>query len=238
VAPPPDSVQTLLAEHAAARTEDWGARAPDAWTAGLASRQADALQNLANLDALAGEVDLSVDPSREFLTKAKPILDGLELGLTRCGSILHLGVNDTGWDSHAVNDRHQSEHQSLLFGDLLLLMDALDRRVGPVRGGALSDEVTVVVMSEMGRAPWLNELDGKDHWTWTSAMLVGGGIAGNRVVGGVDGALVGLPVDLPSGEPSPAGTRMTAAHFGASLLALGDVDPGPVLPGVEPVLLA
>ena len=238
VAPPSDPVRALLAEHAAARTGAWAAQAPDSWTAHLAARQADALQDLADLDALAGEVDLSVDPSREFLKKAKPILDGLELGLTRCGSILHLGVNETGWDSHAVNDRHQSEHQSLLFGDLLMLMDALDRRVGPVTGGALSDEVTVVVMSEMGRSPWYNVLDGKDHWTWTSAMLVGGGVTGDRVVGGVDGALVGLPVDLSTGEPSPSGTLLSAAHFGASLLALGDVDPGSVLPGIQPVRLA
>ena len=235
---PPTDVARLLDRHAAERAAAWAASAPDDWTATLAARQQDALDSLATLDALSDDLDLSVDPSRNFLTRLQPILDALEVGLTRTGVILHLGVNETGWDTHAVNDRHQSEHQSLLFGDLLLLMDALDERVGPATGGRLSDEVTVVVMSEMGRAPWKNAYDGKDHWTWTSAMLLGGGIQGNRVIGGVDGALVGLPVDLHTGAPSAGGTRLTSAHLGASLLALGDVDPEEWIPGVPAIPLA
>jgi hypothetical protein len=194
------------------------------------------LSNLSDLDALAGDVDLSVDPSREFVSQASPILDCLELGISRCGVIRHMGVNDTGWDTHYANDMHQSGHHGLLFADLLMMMAELDARSGPAAGGRLSDETTVVVLSEMGRAPWYNLHDGKDHWTWTSAMLIGGGIQGNRVLGGIDGAGVGLPVDPRTGEPTSSGDLLTAAHLGGALLALGDVDPERYLPDLGPTL--
>jgi uncharacterized protein (DUF1501 family) len=43
-------------------------------------------------------------------------------------------------------------------------------------GGLLSDEVVVVLISEMGRFPQRNTGGGNDHWTYTSAMLVGPGV--------------------------------------------------------------
>ena len=234
VAPPGDDLDALLDAHARERAVAAVNAAGDARAAHVAARRLDALDDLADLVEISDGVDLSVDPSRSFQSAVQPVLDGLELGLARCGVLQHRGVNDSGWDTHNANDMHQSGHFSLLFGDLMLLMADLDARSGPA-GGRLSDETTVVVLSEMGRAPWINLHDGKDHWTWTSAILIGGGVRGDRVLGGIDGAGVGLPVDPTTGAPSGSGQRLTSAHLGASLLALGGVDPGPILPGVTPL---
>ena len=93
----------------------------------------------------------------------------------------------------------------------------------------------MVVLSEMGRTPFLNGSEGKDHWTFTSAMLVGAGVAGGRSIGGYDERLFGRPVDLASGELDASGTSLRSAHLGATLLALGGVESGEQLAGYPPI---
>jgi uncharacterized protein (DUF1501 family) len=83
----------------------------------------------------------------------------------------------------------------------------------------------VVVFSEMGRAPRTNAWGGKDHWTYTSVLLAGAGVRGGQVIGGVDGSYRGRPVDLGTGALSGDTTPLVASHIGATLLALGGVDP-------------
>ena len=102
-------------------------------------------------------------------------------------------------------------------------------------GGALLDEVTVVVFSEMGRHPKLNTMNGRDHWTFTSAMLVGAGVRGGQVVGGFDEYAMGVPTDLASGAPSDAGETLLSSHFGATVLAAGGVDPAEYISDGAPV---
>lgn len=137
--------------------------------------------------------------------------------------IRHQGWCEQGWDTHELNEL-QDVHFEDLFQNLNALMEDLDGREGSA-GGRLLDEVCVVVFSEMGRHPRLNTRLGKDHWTFTSAMLLGAGVRGGQVVGGLDERGLGQPIDLASGEASAGGHALTAADLGATLLALGDVDP-------------
>ena len=107
-----------------------------------------------------------------------------------------------------------------------------------IGGGTQLDRTTIVVCSEMGRAPGLNDASGKDHWSWTSAMLVGDGVAGDRVVGGFDGLFAGERVDRDSGELDSSATSMTCVDLGATLLLAGDVDPEEWAPGANPMRAA
>ena len=93
-------------------------------------------------------------------------------------------------------------------------------------GSPLADQVTIVVLSEMGRHPRYNVWGGKDHWTFTSAMLIGAGVRGGQVVGAMDDDFRGLPIELDTGEVREDGTRLLPEHLGATLMALADVDPG------------
>ncbi len=161
--------------------------------------------------------------SRDLTNDAKAVLDTFELGLSRCGMIQHNGWCDSSWDTHDANDA-QTLHFEELFGYLSAILEDLETRTGP-DGDALARSTTVVVISEMGRHPQLNSYGGKDHWTFTSAMLLGAGIRGGQVVGSLDDNGTGVPIDLTSGEPSGSGTVPLASHLGATLLALGDVDP-------------
>ena len=222
-----------LSDSANAHIESFLRQRNDAVLAAAAGQQArfaqDFTTSLDQVDAvraLAGNLDLSVN-SRDYVyvrDRAEPALDCFELGLTRCAVIEHAGEWDIGWDTHSGLDR-QSDHYEVLFEDLTEIVSSLESRSGS-NGGSLLDEVTVVVFSEMGRAPQVNVTGGKDHWTFTSALLIGAGVSGGRVIGGYDDQLLGRRVDLASGELTDSGSGLTAAHLGATLLQLAGLDPG------------
>ena len=201
--------------------------------ADFGARYAGALTQLADVAALNKSVNFSADSSKQLIDKLQPVLDCLELGLSRCAMINNFGFNDTGFDTHANCQLTQSEHFEQLFGDLLTLMDELSSRTTP-SGRLLSEEVVVVVLSEMGRTPQLNNNLGRDHWTWTSAMLLGPGIRPG-MIGGYDTNDIGRPIDPTTGQPSDGGLLMTSAHLGATLLTMGGVDPAEFLPGIDPI---
>lgn len=157
-------------------------------------------------------------------------VDTLARGLASCVTLTF----SHDWDTHADNDIWQNWHWSGLFDGLDALMEALDQEPG-AGGGSLADETTVVVLSEMGRTPGLNAEEGKDHWPYTSAMLLGSGFQGDRSVGGYDDSFYGLPIDPISGDSSAGGEDFTCDRLGATLLAIADVDPAEHLPNTSPI---
>ncbi len=132
------------------------------------------------------------------------------------------------WDSHSNNDLNQAEAFESSFAALLDVVDAL--AAARLDGQSLLDQTTILVLSEMGRTPVLNVSGGKDHWPYTSAMLVGAGVGGGRVVGVTDETLSGQLVDLSTGQASKTGVRVEPRHLLAGLLEGFDVDPGPWFP--------
>jgi uncharacterized protein (DUF1501 family) len=168
-----------------------------------------------------------------FSGKLRVATEALATGLSRTVS---LAFPDPyfSWDSHTDNDAQQTVLWEALFAGLLELQELLSLTPG-TSGSPLSEEVVVVVVSEMGRTPLLNGDNGKDHWPYTSALLFGPGIAGDRQVGGMDELFQGRPIDLATGETSEGGVVPTASHLGATLLAAADEDPAQWLPGYGPV---
>ncbi len=230
VSPPTATVEELESAFVQARAERHLSQASAGRESVLAAQTLIAESRLSPLKEELASMDLSVDSSlTEQLLLA---VDLLASGTSRCAQVTHGGVLDMGWDTH-INNEFQSSHFDELFTSLGLLMEALDGTQGEFTD-RLSDEIVVVVLSEMGRFPILNSQAGKDHWVYTSALLVGGGIQGGQVVGGFDDNAIGLPIDLTSGQPIDAGERLTSAHLGATLLALADVDPY-TWTGVDPI---
>jgi len=198
------------------------------------ARLADFQASVGRLEALRdlnGVVDFG-DAAR-FVGQRRVAVEALSAGSSRCVTLAH-GVELGGWDSHANNDATQSLLFEDLFSGLLGLLDDLGAEPGAA-GGTLLDETTVVVMSEMGRTPLLNGGGGKDHWPWTSALVIGGGLGGDRVIGQFDSGYQGIGVDPATGEVAEGAQILSAEAFGATLLAASDVDPGDWVPGVQPV---
>ena len=92
-------------------------------------------------------------------------------------------------------------------------------------GGMLADQTTIVVASEMARTPWRNVKNGRDHWPYTSLLLIGAGIRGGQQVGGYNDLMDGVATDLRSGAPSPSGVVITPSNLGATLLTLAGIEP-------------
>lgn len=196
--------------------------------------------------AFAGAVDkasamkdvrysMGFDSGTTLAQQAAVAADALSLGVSRCITMGYPSeYSGLGWDTHANNDDDQSPLWEGLFQGLAQLAATLDATPGE-QGGSLADETVVVVLSEMGRTPQLNGLNGKDHWPFTSAMLFGAGIGGDRVIGDFDESYYGRDVDPATGDVADDTQVLSAEALGATLLALGGIDPGPYVSGVEPI---
>ena len=219
---PSSEAQDAVQAWVRSRRASWPEQAPvgsEAFSQGLADSEV----QLARLDSLGDDVDLAIE-SDGFLfmsQRVEPALELLELGLTRCASVVHLGEWDANWDSHSGIEK-QSAHFEFLFNDLATIFASMETR-------GLLESTTVVVLSEMGRTPQLNGLGGKDHWTFTSAMLFGDGVQGGQVLGGYTEDWLGAEHD---------GRVLSTLDLGATLLAMGDLDPAEHLPAGTPITQA
>ncbi|MDP2311358.1 MAG: DUF1501 domain-containing protein [Pseudomonadota bacterium] len=218
------------------RAAQAAASASSGGAARYAARYATALEQLDQLRDAGAGLDLGGGPtgcSVDVVGNASKIFDCFELGLSRCGIVESLGWCDSGWDTHADNTL-----QDVNFEDLFRYLDTilldLEGRTS-VSGAPLAEEVTIVVISEMGREPTANTWGGKNHWTYTSAMLIGAGVRGGQVIGQLDDNAHGVPVDLATGDTAEAGTALTAGHLGATLYALAGLDPLEINPQYEAI---
>ncbi|MFN7145061.1 MAG: DUF1501 domain-containing protein, partial [Myxococcota bacterium] len=227
-APAESILDRYLARRAAARAA--GARS--AVDAALAGQFAASVESASRLKDLRWVMDFT--GGADVADQAAVAVEALSLGVSRCVTLASVG-GALGWDTHADNDNQQSPMWETLFSGLGQLMQLLAATPGTT-AASLADETVLVVLSEMGRTPQLNAFNGKDHWPYTSAMIVGPNLTGDRVVGGYDRNFYGKNVDPLSGDTTDAGEILSAESLGATLLAMADVDPLDYVDGVEPIL--
>ncbi|MSQ00768.1 MAG: DUF1501 domain-containing protein [Myxococcales bacterium] len=192
----------------------------------IASAATRALSDAEALARYAGDLDIGATGGGcyQLQNNIASVWDVFSEGLARSALVKYSGWCSEGWDTHTQNGR-QALHFDELFQALGLALDDLATRPA-IGGGSLADETVIVVLSEMGRTPRLTSLGGRDHWTFTSAMVVGAGVRGGQVVGGYDSSGFGAGCDFTTGQVSASGQGILAGNFGATVLALGDVDPG------------
>lgn len=95
-----------------------------------------------------------------------------------------------GWDTHQSNFVRVPERTDLLDRALGALLADLDDR-------GLLDETLVVVASEFGRTPTINQNAGRDHYPRAfSGLIAGGGIQGGQAYGSTDEKGVDVADDL------------------------------------------
>jgi len=225
----PRSIEQLVDTFALRRAEAVAARVTGGNGKALVDAYAEAARSAADLEDLRYTMDFTVGSS--FADQIPVAAEALSIGMSRCVTL----SGGTTWDSHDNNDPVQSSNFEQLFAGLGRLIETLRATPGTTPGNTLLDETIVVVMSEMGRTPRLNGFAGKDHWPYTSWMLVGDGITGDRVVGAYDELYYGLGVDPESGDATSSAPLLSAEAVGATLLQLADIDPADHVSGVAPV---
>lgn len=126
------------------------------------------------------------------------------------------------FDSHANNDPDQMK----LIPELLAGVAYLLRRAGELK---IREQLVVVVQSEMGRTPTYNAGSGKDHWSVGSALFLGRGITGGRVIGATDEKQFAVPLDPAAVRPDKAtGVRVRPEHVHQALRELAGVADHPL----------
>jgi hypothetical protein len=103
----------------------------------------------------------------------------IALASFKAGVCVSANLNIGQFDSHANNDPDQMK----LIPEFLAGIAYLVRRAGELK---IREQLVIIVQSEMGRTPSYNQGNGKDHWSIGSAMFLGRGIKGNRVIGATD----------------------------------------------------
>jgi hypothetical protein len=126
------------------------------------------------------------------------------------------------FDSHANNDPDQMK----LIPEFLAGITYLLRRAGELK---IRDQLVVVAQSEMGRTPTYNAGNGKDHWSVGSALFLGRGIKGNRVVGATDEQQFAVPLDPRALTcDKEKGARVRPEHVHQSLRELAGIADHPL----------
>lgn len=220
--------ERLVEDFVRRRTAAWADAAPES---GKRRAMREALERAERLEALSWDMSFAGDGS--LAAQVEVAVSALALGVAQCVTI----SPPVSWDTHTDSDNQQSRLWDGLFVGLKRLVDRLAATPAAGAAGArvLLDDTVVVVMSEMGRTPQLNSDQGRDHWPWTVAMVLGAGVRGGRVYGGYDGGYTGLGVDPASGELDARRPGTSPAQLGATLLALAGLDPGDAGVGATPI---
>jgi hypothetical protein len=212
---PGDSGRAVLDSYVSSRTERFLER--DLGGGPTAQRLADLTESQSRRDLLREDKDIFIDnlnfgSSGTFLQQAQLAVTLLASGV--CYSVgLDSGLN---WDTHDDISDQNALYQSL-FSGLGSLIEALQE-------AGLYEDTLIVVVSEFSRTPKINEDGGKDHWGFTSSLLLGGGIDGGRVLGGTDNSLVGKGIDLSTGLVDTGEESLNYDSFVAGVLNAAGVD--------------
>jgi uncharacterized protein (DUF1501 family) len=210
------------------RTNAWVDAVP-----GARDDLADVQERARQLKGLRG--DLSFATTGAFDQQIDLAVEVLSRGVSQCVTI----SPPVSWDTHTDSDNLQSQLWEFFFQNMNRLAARLSATPAPIvagqSNGTLADDTIVVVLSEMARTPQLNAENGRDHWPWTSVMLFGNGITGGRAIGGYDDGYGGLGIDPGTCEIDASRASPTPAQLGATLMALADVDPTVLGPGIEPL---
>jgi uncharacterized protein (DUF1501 family) len=135
----------------------------------------------------------------------------IALAAFRAGVCVSANLTIGQFDSHANNDPDQMK----LIPEFLAGIAYTVRRAGELK---IREQLVVVIQSEMGRTPNYNAGNGKDHWSIGSAMFLGRGIRGNRVIGATDEKQFAVPLDPKTLKlDKEKGARVRPEHVHAAL---------------------
>ena len=208
---PKSEEEALIREHVLARAGREQMQRPS-------KRLDDFVSSLERSDAVReiGQIG-DIEFARSFEAQIGLAVEALEREL--CYSVQ---MESGGWDTHENNEQ-QGPLADAFYTGLKTLVDELIARPGS-QGGKLIDETMVVVVSEMGRTPRLNQAMGKDHWPVTSALVIGGGIEGGRVLAGTTDELDAAGVDLNTGALDQGANPLIYGSFVGGLLEAAGVE--------------
>ncbi|WP_034156701.1 DUF1501 domain-containing protein [Sphingomonas sp. ERG5] len=153
-------------------------------------------------DDLAGDNGRNASATGALAAKLLAAPDGARIAMIETG----------GWDTHAQQR-----------GRLGTQLKGLDALIGALQAGLgpLWADTMVLVATEFGRTVAVNGTGGTDHGTASSAMLLGGGVKGGRVIADWPG--LGMSALYEGRDLKP--TMQLDAFIGGAVASHFDTDP-------------
>lgn len=140
----------------------------------------------------------------------------------------HVQIGGLEWDAHFSNASRQERWTGLFVPMYIRFLDELAKR--STARGSLADLTDVMVSSEMGRFPLINESGGKDHLPEYPMIFTGPTFrcAAGKAFGQTGRKMEALPIATSTGKPGgPNPIRPNIEDVGTTILALRGIDPGP-----------
>ncbi len=118
----------------------------------------------------------------------------LAVAAFKAGMAVAVNLNLGGFDTHANHDVDQVRQLAKLLAGVDFLMAEAEK-------AGIAGDLVIMMGSDFARGPGYNadnQYGGKDHWSITSAMLMGRGIGTNRVIGATTDDQLALAIDPSS----------------------------------------
>ncbi|HEY4181359.1 MAG TPA: DUF1501 domain-containing protein [Kofleriaceae bacterium] len=134
-------------------------------------------------------------------------------------------VPHAGFDTHQSNTPGQARCCLVFAEGFKLLMNTL-RATKTKNGLSLAEQTGIVISSEVGRNPFMNSAQGKDHFPQHPVIFMGPGVRPGQY-GSTDKTMAGLPISAETGKLGTA-RRLIEPNLddvGATILRWFDVDP-------------
>ncbi|MGB1016812.1 MAG: DUF1501 domain-containing protein, partial [Nannocystaceae bacterium] len=135
----------------------------------------------------------------------------LTLAAFDAGLAVAANLNLGGFDTHANHNRDQTL-------GVAKILAGVDYLLTQAEAMGLADKLTIMIGSDFARGPGYNggnDNAGKDHWSIGSAMFMGAGISGNKVVGATDDTQRALDFQ---------GTTLKSTHIHRAMRQLAGID--------------
>ena len=149
-------------------------------------------------------------------TTALMAYQALTQGYSRCVSFKAMPFSDAHNGSFWRNLHRW--HLQGGFNQVAALAAELEATPYPT-GGSWLDKTTIICCSEFNRSPFLNQTGGRDHAATNSCLLLGGGIAGGKVIGASHAKnMAAQAIDLQTGAVDENGSTVSVENIAATLI--------------------
>lgn len=146
----------------------------------------------------------------------------LAVAAFKAGMAVAVNLNLGGFDTHANHDVDQVRQ-------LAKLLAGVDFLMSEAEAAGIAGDLVVMMGSDFARGPGYNadnQYGGKDHWSISSAMVMGRGVAGNRVVGATTDDQLARAVDPASLALNDGGKVLKPETIHLALRKLADIADG------------
>ena len=146
----------------------------------------------------------------------------LAVAAFKAGMAVAVNLNLGGFDTHANHDVDQVRQLAKLLAGVDFLMTEAEQ-------AGIAGDLVIMMGSDFARGPGYNadnQYGGKDHWSITSAMLMGRGVAGGRVIGATTDDQLARAIDPGSLALSDGGKVLKPETIHLALRKLAGVADG------------